>query len=592
MRRNDITAWAALALFTTTSLVVSCSDWDSHYGVEEQRATAVGTLWENIKADGRLTRFAALVEQSGMGPLLDGANTYTVWAPEDGTYNADSVALLGSRQLQQQFVKNHIGHANRVLSGAVDQERMVMLNGKAMRVGGDGSYAINSVPVGSSTPGSNGPLYVLGGMLPFNNNLYEFLTNSTKYDISTIDSFYQANHRRSLNISKSLAGPIVNGQITYLDSIFDETNDLFTRYGSGYINTEDSSYSMVVPTNTAWTKAQRIIAPYFKYLKTYGQSAAVLTDDYVAELTINDTYLSDSLVRRSIMRNLIYNNNLYGNRALQEASPALGFQGDSLVSIAGTVLRGDDAATLIGQARKETLSNGVMWITDSLRIRPWNGWCTPIVIEAENASTLLNTRSGVSETNSTQVLTVGIAAQNPAIAGAVSGHRYLQVNPGSPSDNPMVYFRVPNALSTTYSVFIRLVPENILDAQIENPAKDSVQLRIFYHRLSDSRMVYQTMSGSNGVSVGSDLNAVVTRYVGDIAFPAAYQGLGNMAPVIRVQGRGANQAGYTNTLRIDAIYLVPRELLDYIHQHPDYKDAALRHNGGILPISVDDVFNR
>jgi uncharacterized surface protein with fasciclin (FAS1) repeats len=583
---------AGLAATAMVSLLAACSDWDDHYGEGGPDNTASLTVWQNLEAEPHLSQFAALVKKSGMDDLLNGSNTFTVWAPENGSFNADSVEAVSSKLLLQQFVENHIARNNYVMSGAVAGQHVFMLNGKAMTVSGAGDYLINSKAMDATMPAKNGTLYSLKGMMPFNYNIYEYLSNTKKYDIAKIDSFYQSHYERRLNTSKSLVGPIVDGQVTYLDSIFDETNTLFTRYGRGYINEEDSSYTMLVPTDKAWAKAQKAIAPYFHYLPQYGATSATISEDFVDAITINNAYLRDSLINRNIMLNLIYNNRFYGNRKLMDAASAGQLKGDSVMSISGNVFYGDDAANLVSGAQREVVSNGVMWFTDSLHIRPWGGWCKPIVIEAENASTLLNTRTGVSEANSTQVLTASPSNQNPAISGEVSNYRYLQVNPGGPSDNPAVFFRVPHALSTTYALFIRLVPENIIDDQIENPKKDSVQLRVFYHRLSDSRMVYQTMSGNYGVSVGSDLHSVVTRYVGDITFPAAYEGLGNMAPVIRVQSRGGTQPGYTNTLRIDALYLVPRELLEYVRDHPAQRDQLLQDGYEPLPIPVEESFRK
>ena len=79
----------------------------------------------------------------------------------------------------------------------------------------------------------------------------------------------------------------------------------------------------------------------------------------------------------------------------------------------------------------------------------------------------------------------------------------------------------------------------------------------------------------------SDITKVDTVYVGDFTFPLCYFGTGisnitqaSYAPYIRINSRATgkpNVSPYDRNLRIDYIMLVPKDLDNYIKEHPGYK---------------------
>ena len=299
---RNVMAVMALAL---GALTTACSDWDDHYVADAtMQGNANATLWENIQADSQLSQFATLLKKVGFDKNLNASQTFTVWAPLNGTFDFERLMQTANDTLLNEFVENHIARSNFPASGTV-ADKICLLNEKSMMFQGNGSYTMSDVAVATPNIASkNGVIHTLQGKLPFLPNIYESL-NAVHYPIDSIANFFHHYDEKELRPGLSVEGPIVNGEITYLDSVFYENNDLFTRYGWNFINEEDSSYTMIVPTNDAWTKAYNSISKYFNYVSGYKFDDQSLANNDTTVIFDAD-YLRDSLVRKSIMSNLFY----------------------------------------------------------------------------------------------------------------------------------------------------------------------------------------------------------------------------------------------------------------------------------------------
>ena len=125
-------AVAALAL-------AACADWNDHYDADTSLLdTQHATLWQNISQNENLSQFASLLKKAGYDEVLNATQTYTVWAPVNGTFDYETLASLSSDRLLKEFVENHIARNNYPASGAVDQ-RVYTLNEKLMLFSGNSS---------------------------------------------------------------------------------------------------------------------------------------------------------------------------------------------------------------------------------------------------------------------------------------------------------------------------------------------------------------------------------------------------------------------------------------------------------------------
>lgn len=548
----------------------ACSDWSDHYDADTSLLDSQhASLWQNISQNENLSQFASLLKKAGYDKVLDASQTYTVWAPVNGTYDYEALASLNSDRLQKEFVENHIARNNYPASGAVDQ-KVYTLNEKLMLFNGAGSYAIQGIGIDKANVATgNGTIHTLNGKIPFVQNIYESL-NNYEYPIDSISAFVHSYDVKKLNEQKSVQGPTLNGEITYLDSIFDEHNDLFLRYFA-YINREDSNYSMIVPTNEAWNRAKATINKFYNYVPSFEfMENTSTTDKKKVDVKIKDVkYLKDSIVNQMLTMGLFFNNNLYDNRKLDAPDAATNFHCDSLYSTTMVKIFSEDASRLLENTKRIEKSNGCVWLTDdSLRLRPWTVWNPELRIEAEFKGTIA---SYVSVADEPQRIYVTPGTQNPDVAGTISSNAYLDVQPVSQSTNPGVVFYLPDVRSTTYSIYMVTVPANITNPKsVTKPYRFSVTMG---YADATGRNQDNDRSWLDQSTFVSDSAQIDTIFLGDFTFPMAYFGTGNYYPYLRVNSsvQSRERANYDRNLRIDCLILRPKELDDYLKEHPDYK---------------------
>ena len=545
---------------------VACSDWTDHYEADSSlQETQQQTLWENIASSSNLTQFKSLLQKTGYDAVLNTTQTYTVWAPADGSYDYETLSTLSNSRLLREFIENHVARNNYPASGLVEK-KLYTVNEKVMHFNGNQQYTMQGVAVSKPNVNThNGILHVLNGKIPFMANIYESLNNND-FPIDSIANYYHSFDERELNEYKSVQGPIVDGAITYLDSIFDERNDLYS-LTYAYINREDSNYTMIVPTNEAWTKAKEHVKQYYQYLPSFEYVEAIegikLTK---TNITIRDLdSLSEATVNNMILYDLFYNNNLYDNKKLKTLQTGQTLRVDSLYSTLGTKIYSEDAANLLEGAVRYDKSNGAMWITDSLRMQPWHTWNPELVIQAEGN---VMDAGNVSEAKRVYIQS---GTQNPDVIGHVSRDTYLDLPPVAKGASPYATFSLPGVRSTTYNIYIVTVPGNILSNYYESLP--------YSFRVS---MGYVNEAGKNKdrdrawcieSQFVSDPTRVDTIYLGEFTFPMAYYGMGNYHPYFKVENYIKSSFGenFDPNLRIDCIILRPKELDLYLKEHPDYK---------------------
>lgn len=544
----------------------ACSDWTDHYEADSALLdTQQQTLWENIASTANLTQFKTLLQKTGYDAVLNTTQTYTVWAPADGTYDYEALSAMNNSRLQREFVENHVARNSYPASGLVEKS-LYTINEKLMHFKGNQQYAIQGIGVSKANLNThNGILHVLNGKIPFMANIYESLNNND-FPIDSIANYYHSFDERKLDESRSIQGPIVDGNITYLDSVFIERNDLYSNYFA-FINREDSNYTMLVPTNEAWTKAKAKIKQYYKYLPSFEAVETIDGTEMIkSTVTIRDVdSLTEATVNNMLMYDLFYNNNLYDNKKLNSLQTGEPLRADSLYSTSGTKIYSEDAANLFEGAERHNKSNGAIWITDSLRMQPWNTWNPELIIQAEG-----RVMDAVNVSEAKRVY-ISSGTQNPDVSGKVSRDAYLDLPPIAKGASPSVVFSLPGVRSSTYSIYIVTVPANILSNYYES--------KPYCFRVS---LGYVDENGKNKdkdrkwcieSQFVSDPTRVDTIYLGDFTFPMSYYGTGNNFPYMRVECyiRSNFVDVYDPNLRFDCIILRPKELDTYMKEHPEYK---------------------
>lgn len=567
-----------MAFLAAGAMTTACSDWDDHYNNNGVSGSASETIWENVKANANLSQFADLMHKAGYDEVINTTQTYTVWAPLNGTFNYDSLNALPLNNLKQHFAMNHVARFNYPASGSVDAA-VTMLNKKVMPFKGNGTYKFNGVEVVSpNVASSNGMLHVTSGMVDYMANLFESL-DSMALPIDSISRYFHNYDQKVLDEANSVKGPVVDGRLTYLDSVFVEQNILLYLHNA-LIQREDSNYTMLLPSDEAWQKAYKAVKSCFNYqpftfVKDVPQTnlKKATADNYDTGSTKLDfDLLNDSIIHYMICKDLFFNNNLYHNRVLNDLKTGAQLSVDSLVNTNRSIFYGNDASDIFADARRIDKSNGSMWLTDSLRMRPWLTYNPIIKIQAENGA------AKSYNAGATTIVPIAKAEQNPDIQGTVSNGYYLTITPSSPASNPEAIFYLPGVRSTTYAVYVCFVPENInASTYTDNVRPNIVQVTMGYNDLKGKPQEQPLKVGKTQL-FQSDITKVDTVYVGDFTFPLCYYGTGisnvtqeSYAPYVRISSRASSKNPGDRNLRIDYIMLVPKDLDNYIKEHPGYK---------------------
>ena len=205
--KNKYFKWLGSGLLGVLTLASFSACEDDHFDLKSSTATT--TLWENIKENDQLKDFASILEKTHVtrseyidqsdltyAELLDQAQTFTVWAPVDGSYDAS--ALLATleagdeRTVEKEFIRNHLARYN---YPSVTNEIMVpMMNSKMNRYAlVDGvTYFKNQSVIGGAEPASNGTLHLLQGAAVFLPNLGDVARGTTNEGLDSLSAYIAA----------------------------------------------------------------------------------------------------------------------------------------------------------------------------------------------------------------------------------------------------------------------------------------------------------------------------------------------------------------------------------------------------------------
>lgn len=518
------------------AMLTACNDkWDDHYNAVTTSDSSK-SLWQNINSNQSLSNFAALLKQTGFYSRLDTTQTYTVWAPLDGTYDYSAISAKSNTTIIKEFLENHVARYRWSVSGEVNNSIMNMNSKMSRLVGSGNNYLFNGVSIENcNLLSNNGLLHQLNGSSAFLPNIYEYL-DKKDYATDSIASFFHSYDITVFDKNKSLQGPIVDGKVTYLDSVTTRSNALFSTLRGAYINSEDSSYTMIIPNDKAWKDAYDSIKSAFTYIKKLGSTQLSNIDS-----------LSDINTKMAIVNNLVFNNNENKH------------QSDSLISTFGNVFKnGSQNSIFADSIASVTLSNGKAVVVNKFDFIPGESWQKEIKVEAE-VSANIQSMSGVGLSGQNPTV-VQVGAQNPKVTGSISNNRYMDFEPKNSSTNPYVVYNIPGALSAEYDIYVVFVPVNIssdnvasslLDAN-GNPKMNKAKFTLTYVNNKNISTAYSSTVDINSTIIDS-------AYVGRIKFPVSYYGVDgeNMTLKILSAVLSNETAHYSREMRIDCILLEP-----------------------------------
>ena len=303
----------ALVMGTALMAVPSCTDtWNEHYQTEDAY-TATESLWELLEAREDLSNFRSIVAKAKFyrdethpaytvngkdtvyytfKDVLNANSPVTVWAPTNDALTAEEwqkfeeMAENNGYNLQQQFVGNHIALYRKTMAKS-GKETLRLINSKFAVINYDEGTLQKAQVVEKNIGARNGLLHVLDSQNEFLFNLYEYIKFSG--EVETFRNYLVQRDTVYFMESASIEGlPDENGNPTYVDSVYFQDNMLFNnqlynptgadaedawmnniKMFHAQINTEDSAFVMVVPTDQAWQNATEMLKPLYNYVSTY-----------------------------------------------------------------------------------------------------------------------------------------------------------------------------------------------------------------------------------------------------------------------------------------------------------------------------------
>ena len=272
------------------------------------------TLWDIIKAQPNLKKFAAILEAAiyysdknrptslRFSEVLNGSIPLNVYAPGDASISDAQYSKLLNQantdgwKLQQEFIANHISPQETPFVG---EAIITMLNGKHVR-----ANTLNVVTTNKEA--AVGYLCIISSVLPFTPNIEEYLTEYAP-DCNLAQQFISKTNTTRFDFAKSISVPSLDGGMQILDSVFTHHNPLTDQFfmddlimcAKGFgadLADERASYKIVMPTDQVWNDAQAKLAPHYRYSSAYVDK---VKGDMNTSATINMTD-PDSLSALSI----------------------------------------------------------------------------------------------------------------------------------------------------------------------------------------------------------------------------------------------------------------------------------------------------
>lgn len=527
----------------TIVAIGACQDsaWDDHYDDHSSSAVSMN-LVEALKANSQFSDFLTVITQQGLDTLLSADQSFTVWAPTNAAmaaYSADGNAI-------DHFIKNHVSRYIYTASDLADTTsiRIKMLNGKFQEFAhSSNGYSFANIPLtDTDIAASNGLIHPLSSVAPFYLNLYEEIKNNEQ--TSSLSDYLQAFDEYEFDKNASTSTGKNNlGQIVY-DSVFNYTNDWMRAYGSLYL--EDSTYTMIVPTNTGWTKGYERVSPYFRTFGQLQSSSENSTTHVPKRIYATDDLLADSLsdvyTKENMVKNLVFRKKVDPYNAV----------GDSLQNTAGNSFHHLDE--LFASATEQTVSNGTMWETDDWTLRPSETFLKDIEVEAENTTGRTYAYANV----------ISRSASQTAYADSVSGQKYIEVTASTTNarTQPMVQFTIPGVLAATYDIYVVFAPAEALS---DGVTADSTRVNFYLNYVHEDGQMTEDAVINGGITNGTGMTMM---YVTRITFPfsnfseSAFTGSETQdddCVRLRIQTSVASNetTKMTRTMRIDKIVMRP-----------------------------------
>ena len=622
----------AAILGTVIMAVPSCTDVvDDHYHPGEG-TSATESLWDLIEKNPKLSRFKQIAEKTSyyrdethpqenytFKDMLQGSMLITAWIPENEAFTDEEfqkwldLAETNGYSVQQQLLGNSIALWRQVATGG-GVDTLTMINGKKLVFDMD-KFTMQGVSLDEkNVAATNGTLHTMQSKLPFKYNLYEYLKDASNASANSLDSLHNyivKNDTTYFSESSSIEGnPDINGNPTYVDSVYfttnsmffgnkrfpDETNtDQYLTYDEGFganIIAEDSTFIMLFPTNNAWQNARQKMEKYYNYAAKYADKDKINLGGDPNKIPPREVSNPDSLKEKCLSMdlasplcfNLHYQpkaDGKIGRWTLDEFLAEKGNSAEYFLNTYGDTLRSDDTwnKTSILEGTQIDVSNGVGIIKNEWDF-PAKLYKPDLFIEVDYRSFFnLSNATGTAESKS---FSNSIAEAWIDSVGRVSENNFYYIYPSSATGNPKFEFKLigtdgenyeSEVMSGKYDIYVVMVPNFYMDSS------DSIVLNLSNvnakivegDTIPVRHKLRATISYCDGLANGKDATkkSELIDYAGDkvdtlllfedFEFKYSYKNLRQSYPTIELttdtKAADRNNKGYSNAFCIDRFIL-------------------------------------
>ena len=560
MRRYHINYNMLGLLFAALTFVACTDEWDNHYSPTTQ---AGKSIWQEIQQNSELSNFARVVQATGYDAALSSSQVFTVFAPTNSAFSSEEADRLiaayqqeKSRQVRErenstikEFVQNHIALYNYSTS-SLSNDSIVMMNGKYMVLT---PGKLGDMPISSANQiATNGVLFTISKKADYFRNVFEWLRYDT--DLDSLANFLYAYNQYEFIPEESVPGGIVDGKTVYLDSVTVLYNSLFYGYnGVGRINSEDSTYWMVAPTNRVWDKLVEEYTPYFNYdnsidkrdsMQWANTRLAIVKGTVFSRTRNTDQALLDSAVSVNAVE-YARRRSYYGSNNLSYFQYLKPFEPGGIFT--GTV--------------NTDCSNGMVMKADDWKIDKKQTFFQTIYNEAESRSVMKE----VNENNTAPPSFMQVETTNP-FYNKVSDNQFAVILPLGATNPEVVYYLKDLLSNADYDIYLVMVPAVAGDTLVAETQRRPCKFRCSYkYADQDGKEVKDSVVMMNGEQAYFTTNPEVvdTVFLGTVRVPTCSYGLVEPTVTLRIASNLTNRERrentYTQILRIDCIIVKPHE---------------------------------
>lgn len=563
----------AAGMLTATS----CSDFDDYNEVQvNPEAAANLSLWENIEQNPQLSDFEELIKKAGFDDELQGSHYYTVWAPLNGTFDKSIYADMDQAALLKNFVYNHVADYNHPISGDINN-KVFTLNRKTYNFTGvSGTFTFAGITLAQANiPSTNGLMHTLDGAAMYYDNIYDYILGLGE-GYESINAYFKRYETSILDEANSVKGPMVNGLQTYVDSVMIVDNSLVRRLGAQLQN-EDSSYTVLLPTDKAWENKYNAIKPYYNFItNTVGQDLlGTSSSSNIKQINtgdIDNAYFQDSIIKRFITNTIVYSNNDTYNSFFVDGREITPTDSVRLPNGRKYSNPADLLAYQVGEPVK--MSNGWIRNVDSIAFYSWETYAPEININPINQAGLIT--AAAASSRGWNIIFSDAVNKWGDFTETNGELRFANIEPSGDRTKPELHTFLPNVLSTKYKFYVVFVPGAIIG---EDNRPNQVNFTLNYCDANGKLQKYNFSSDLKNDNPKTqkpfvnDTSKVDTMYIGEFTFPVSYYGLpenGGKAimPDLKISSpmsvfNATLLKTYTRALRIAAIIMKPVELVEF-----------------------------